>query len=108
MFNIKGSDIFLTRGDTAYIQLSLKQNGQTYEPSQGDVIRFAVKKKYTDETAIINKQIPTDTLLLHIEPSDTATLGMNDIYVYDMELTDALGNVDTFIGGKLTILPEVM
>ena len=81
-YTIKKTTIFLTRGDTFKAQLSLtNEEGQPYEPQEGDVIRFACKKDYSDP--------------------DTEVL-------YDIQLTTAAGEVDTFITkGILTLTEEV-
>ena len=103
-------DITLTRGNNLFLQLSLKKNNQSYTPAQGSSIRFAMKAKYTDPDTevLINKSIPIDTLLLAIEPEDTKGLPMGRTYVYDMQLTDENGFVDTFAEGKFTVDKEVI
>lgn len=110
MHTINGHDITLTRGDTLMLQLVLKRGDEDYQPSEGDVIRFALKRFYRDpDTAVkIVKNIPTDTLVLELKPSDTKTLAMGTTYVYDIQITDADGNVDTFASGNFTIGQEVL
>ena len=66
-----------------------------------------MKEKYTDEEVTLEKQIPLDTMLLSINPADTKELPMGKTYVYDIELTDEAGHVDTFYEGKLTLGKEV-
>lgn len=107
MHSIRGTDITLTRGDTLLIQLNLEKDEQPFTPQEGSVIRFAMKRKYTDEEVLINKNIDISSLLLEIEPRDTKELPFNKTYVYDIELTDPLGRVDTFIKGTLTLSEEV-
>ncbi len=102
-----GYDITLTRGDSLFLQLSLTKNDEAYTPAEGSVIRFAMKEKYTDSEVVLEKSIPIDTLLLSITPADTKSLPMGKSYVYDIELTDEAGHVDTFIEGKFTIGKEV-
>ena len=106
--SISGNDITLTRGDSLFLQLALSKNGEPYTPAQGSVIRFAMKLKYTDEDPVLVKLVPIDTLLLEIEPEDTSDLIMKKTYVYDIQLTDENGYVDTFISGTFTIGEEVM
>lgn len=107
MLNISGSNIELTRGDTLRLTVEIKNsNGTTYTPAQGDVVRFAAKRHYYDTQTAIHKTIPNDTQLLHLVPSDTSNLPVGD-YVYDIELTYANGDVDTFISGKLVLVDEV-
>lgn len=56
---VSGTDIELTRGDTFKRTLVLTDaEGNPFTPAEGDVIRFALKKKVKDETVLINKVIP--------------------------------------------------
>lgn len=112
MLSIRGTTISLTRGDYAAIQLTLtdKLTGDAYEASDGDVIRFAMKEKMSDDCDIlITKDIPTDTLLLEIDPEDTQSLTYRrrTPYKYDIEITYSTGKTDTFISdADIYILPE--
>lgn len=97
MLKITGTKIKLTRGDTAQILITLKDsNGDNYVPQNGDVIRFAAKKNYTDETPVIEINVPVDTLSLVIHPEDTKSLPFGE-YKYDIQITRADGVIDTFI-----------
>ena len=106
---ISGTDITLTRGDSLFLQISLKKNGEPYTPAEGSRIRFAMKQSYKDPDSevLLEKQIPLDTLILEFEPQDTKPFPMGKTYVYDIELTDEHGHVDTFIQGTFTIGKEV-
>ena len=106
MYRIDGTAITLTKGDSFYCTLTLKKNGTAYVPAESDSIRFAMKKTYSASTVLIEKTIPTDTLLLHLLPADTKELPTGK-YVYDIELTDGDGEVDTFVSGSLELTPEV-
>lgn len=107
MLSTDGNDISLTRGDTAFLTIALtKKDGTAYEPVEGDVVSFALKKSYKDATPLVVKQIPTDTMVLEIEPDDTKNLAFAK-YDYDIELTDYLGHVSTPIVGTLTLTKEV-
>ncbi len=109
MHSIDGNNITLTRGDTLFLELNLQKDGEAFTPEAGSSIRFAMKRKYTDDdsTALV-KNVPTDTLMLEIEPDDTKELPMKKSYVYDIEYTDADGHVDTFISGTFTLAEEVI
>lgn len=108
MYKINGTTITLTKGDSFYCSIELKQNGQAYTPQEGDVITFGLKKKEFDTTALITKVVPNDTLLLYITPNDTKQL-QTGVYVYDLELTYANGDVDTFINkAELNLVAEVI
>lgn len=106
---IQGTTIVATRGDTIKVFVPMRyEDGTEYIPSPEDSIRFALKKDYDDETPIFIKNIPTDTLLLHIEPEDTKNLPQPSTYVYDIQLTYANGDIDTFIDkAKFKLTEEV-
>ena len=93
--------ITLTRGDSFYTTVGMryKISKEPYTPVATDEIRFAVKKNYDDAEPLITKEIPYDTLILHLAPADTKDLPFGD-YVYDIQLTDENGEVDTFIAGR--------
>lgn len=96
-YSITGTTITLTRGDTFEALVSAtKKDGTQYIPVEGDSIRFAMKESYDDARPILVKEIPIDTMLLVLEPEDTADLNFGK-YVYDIQLTKANGKVDTFI-----------
>jgi hypothetical protein len=96
-YSITGTMITLTRGDTFEALVSAtKKDGTPYIPVEGDVIRFAMKENYDDARPLLVKEIPIDTMMLMLEPSDTADLDFGK-YVYDIQLTKANGKVDTFI-----------
>lgn len=107
MQNVIQNNIYLTRGDTGKFEVVMEDStGTKYMPQEGDVVRFMMKKNYSQEAVIIEKEIPNDTLMLELEPEDTKELPFG-IYVYDIELTYANGDVDTFIKGRLVIGEEV-
>lgn len=115
MFEIEGSKISLTRGDTAYIQVGIIKDGAEYTPEQGDSVRFALKHAemnpnrtaYKDAEPLVVKDIPISSMMLKIEPEDTKELKFGK-YTYDIQITFANGDVDTFIPpSQFEVLPEV-
>ena len=109
MVKISGTTIKMTRGDTLRLTLGLTdEDGNDYIPLQGDTIRFAMKQNYNDSTPLIVKDIPTDTLQLVLNPEDTKNLPQPSTYVYDLEITYANGDVETFVDkAKLQLTEEV-
>ena len=106
---IDGTTISLTRGDTLKVKLNLKNSvGEPYVPDEGDTFRFGVKKSYKDENLLITKVIPSNTLVLHLEPSDTKKLSFGN-YFWDCQIEKANGDVFTFISkAVLKITEEVV
>lgn len=111
MLKIDGTTIYLTRGDTALIQIALTDpDGNAYTPAPTDTIRFAMKQRMSDSIAVLYEtDIDPTTLLLSIPSSATENMTYSKVrpYKYDIELT-ASGYVDTFIAdADIYILPEV-
>ena len=115
MYRVTNNEVELTRGDSLYCQVGVVMDGDPYTPEVGDTIRFYLKRdimtpsrsEYVDRKPLITKTVPTDTMILHLEPSDTKELPFGN-YVYDMEITFANGDVDTFINNaKFVIAREV-
>ena len=115
MIKITKNKISMTRGDTLRLLVNLKDGEEDYTPVEGDSIRFAVKGKalnqngsdYLDDEPLIVKQVDMSTMLLTLDPADTKSLGFGS-YVYDMEITYANGDVDTFIPPtEFVLTPEV-
>lgn len=112
MYKVEGTTITLTRGDTFYAQITIKRkDGTVYTPQEGDTIRFALKsprmtsdkKDFIEKEPLILKTIPTETMTLQLDPSDTKNLGFGK-YKYDIELTFYDGKVNTFIADADLIL----
>lgn len=114
MVSVDGNKISMTRGDTLRVKVSITVDGEQYVPTERDVIRFALKHdtlnsartEFTDAEPLITVEIPNDSLILELEPSDTKTLGFGK-YAYDIQITFADGTVDTFISDRLQLTKEV-
>ena len=113
---VEKTNIFLTRGDTLYLHVTLKkQDGTEYEMQEGDKLRFALKRTYSDAEPRLTKQIipvvdeatQETNLTLKIEPEDTKTMSLNSNWVYDIELTKANGDIATVVLGNFTVTEEV-
>ena len=110
MLKLQGNTIYITKGDTLDLTVNiLDQDGEAYTPDPNDVIRFALKKKYTDPEPLILQTIPSGTLRLRVESDVTETLEVSKTpYVYDIQITMVDGTVDTFIDcQKLYVTEEV-
>lgn len=105
-YSVSNTTISLTRGDTFVAQISITDSdGNPYTPSEGDSVRFAMKASYTDPKPLLVKDIPIDTLKLILEPADTKDFAFGK-YVYDIQLTKATGEVDTFITKAIIKITE--
>ena len=101
------TDIYMTRGDTLKAKaLMMLSDKSEYIPQTGDTMRFVMKRRYTDTELLIEKSIPITTQILALDPADTSSLRFGE-YVYDIEITYANGDVDTFLQGMFTLTEEV-
>lgn len=110
MITINGTTITITRGDTLDLKVDIfNPDGSAYAIQEGDVIRFAVKQRYTDREPLLVKEIPNGTRNLRLEADETKLLNAGGVpYVYDIQITMADGTVDTFIDrAKLIVTEEV-
>lgn len=96
----------LTRGDTGLYTITLYDaEGNEYVPTEGEVVTFYLLKKNCDDLseAILVKDIPIDTMLLELEPSDTIDL-QTSTYSYRIRLRDTVGHEWTVIKSQLKII----
>jgi len=108
MIGVSGSNITMTRGDTFRAVVSVKTSaGEDYTPDADERIIFTAKKGYNDADPVLQKQIDTQTMLLELYPEDTKHIPQPCVLVYDVKIIFADGAVDTFISGKINIIPEV-
>lgn len=107
----EGNTIYHTHGDTLVSHVSMANADRTpYVIQAGDRVVFRLKRN-DGEAPIIEKNIPTDSLILRLESEETKALGWgvnNGHYKYDLELQKADGMIDTFVNmADLYILEEV-
>ena len=110
MLVIRRTNISLTRGDSAYITLSLTSgNGEPFIPSAEDVIRCQVREAPNGGKLIFNGEISRDDNVIawHIKPEDTADIEAKDYY-WDAQIEFSNGDIFTFIPFSVfKVLPEV-
>lgn len=106
------NQIRIVRGDSEIFQVEIIINGEAYTPQEGDAVRFAARRPEMDAhktryiyQPFLVKDIPIDTLQLHIDPEDTKDLPFGK-YVYDLQITFADGSVKTFVKPSPFIVTE--
>lgn len=105
MLKIEENNITITRGDSASISVGLTNpDGTDYTLQNGDILIFTVKVNCMTEDIIIQKDISTDGLI-NIIPSDTNELNYGS-YIYDVQLTQAGGTVNTVIAPSAFIIDK--
>lgn len=112
MIYINGNNISLTRGDSAWLDVPIKDmvSGGMYTVKEDDVltltVRVAVKRSADDTNYLFEKNIKGESTF-HIAPADTAELAYGE-YHYDVELKTADGDQYTVIpDSKFVLTSEV-
>lgn len=101
-------EIELTRGDTAYLEINIKNEvtGEDYAIGRCDKLTLTLKKSVYDETPVFTKTIQGINVF-NILPEDTSELAFLK-YRYDVQLTTSEGEVYTVIEpSTFNILQEV-
>lgn len=100
------NDIKIIHGDTSRFEVEvLDQTGDKYNLQEEDKLVFTVKKNTSTDITVIQKQILGDTFTLTHEDTKSLDYGK---YVYDIQLTQANGDVTTVIQPSIfEIMPEV-
>lgn len=112
MLVIEDGMISLTRGDTAYFNVSIvvgkDEEGEDieYEYQEGDTLTLSCRTGYGDEDGYVFQKIVPANQTLVIEPFDTRELSYGK-YVYDIQLDTAVGEVFTLQVGIFKITKEV-
>ena len=83
MLTIKGNDIHLTKGDSAYLNVEITNDDETpYAIKEGDTLTMTVKA--TNGTKIFSKTVQAYESII-LEPKDTINVGVGR-YKYDIQL----------------------
>lgn len=110
MLTIKRTNISLTRGDSAYITLSVTDgSGTPIELNENDTIRVQVREEPNGGTLIFegNLIFDDDGITWYIRPEDTEAREVK-VYYWDAQVEFSNGDIFTFIPvSKFTILSEV-
>lgn len=101
MFYLNGTNIKLTRGDSAMLSVTL----DGYEMQDGDTLTLSVKVDPSKTEYLL--QLTAEDMTFTFLPETTAGLAFG-AYRYDIQLTTAAGEVYTVIPvSSFTIMEEV-
>lgn len=96
-------NIYLTRGDTAIIDIALfDEDGEPYAMLSSDRLVFTLRKLYDKGVILIEKEV--DEPSFSFTSADTKDLDFG-AYVYDIYLQNT-GKIDTFIAEKTFTIGE--
>jgi hypothetical protein len=100
MLKIEDGNIYLTRGDSATLEVTIKDDeGNDWSPSAGDKVIFSMKRAAINPEPILTiEAAPGDTDII-IAPANTVDLTCG-IYIYDIHVKLAGGDVYTVIADK--------
>lgn len=105
MLKIEEGKIYLTKGDTAYLQIAITlDDGTTYSTHEGDTLTLSVKKDLKDAAYALQKVVAANEVIT-ILPTDTEELEYGK-YVYDVQLNTSLDEVFTIIAPSGFYLKE--
>ena len=106
MFKIDSDRLYITRGDTGRLTVSIRdQNGNKYTPSSDEIIVMTVKKSVGDESSLFSAQAKDCEIV--ITPEYTKSLAFGE-YVYDVQITLSNGDINTIIpSNKFIVYGEV-
>lgn len=102
----KSNTIRITRGDSLTINVTLTDDdGFPYEPVEGDVVLFTVKKSASAQDILIQKEIDTQDLVLDLVEADTENLAFGE-YKYEIEVSTVENDHYTVIKNAPFIITE--
>lgn len=99
MLKISGNKISLTRGDSAYITLTINTDNGIYNLNDGDEVRVQVRDAPNTGELLFDGQIDVmdnGEIVWHILPSQTSELDVKSYY-WDAQLETSNGDIFTFI-----------
>lgn len=117
MLTINGNDITITRGDSTpapgLIVPILNADGTPYALQENESVAIQVRKHHvtgngTEPAVIFDGTVTVNSdsqPVWYISATDTNILAGD--YCWDAQISFANGDICTYAGGRLTILPEV-
>lgn len=109
MFNIIDNKIYLSRGDSCEIDITIKDdNDETYDLKSGETLLFSLKKITNQCKSVLTKEFENvdNDLIISFNENDTINLSFGE-YVYDVILISG-DNVYTIIEPTLFTIAEVV
>lgn len=108
MFSIRGTDILLTRGDSAHLTVAIRNEvtGADYTLLPADELHLTVRRIASDDAPeLVHKKV-VGAADISLTPEDTADLRAG-LYVYDVELRTGSDVYTVIPCSEFRIMPEV-
>lgn len=93
--------IYITKGDSAVMDITLIKNEEEYVMQPGDKLYFSMKRNNDFNFTIWSSEVETPEI--DFEVATTSAWAFGD-YDYSITMIYANGDRDTFITGTLTVL----
>lgn len=104
MLQVRNNAIYLTRGDTAKLSLTITdEEGKPYVIQDTDTVLFTIKRTTSDKDVVLQKRAVDSTI--YITAAETEPLAYGT-YKYDVELRKDDGTVSTVIVPSPFVLCE--
>ena len=105
MLKIEDNNIYLTRGDTAFIDILITdEDGQAYTMDADDRVIFTLRKLYDKGSVLLEKTSSTPEI--GFSTNDTKNLEFGD-YKFDIYLFNSnTQTLDTFIADRIFTVGE--
>src|SRR5690349_1011493 len=109
-------DITITHGDSYSLPITFADSDSNPIDLSSSTFRAMIRQKYTSAVltsfSIDTTNAATGVIVLSLTPDQTSALPVtkddaSNVLHYDLEVTYAVDNVQTEIGGTLTLSPEV-
>lgn len=87
MLEINGSDIYLTKGDTAHLAVGITNaaSGDAYEMQPNDTLIMTLRKHAYEASPVLLQKTVKGSTEIYLAPEDTAKIATG-AYKYDVEL----------------------
>lgn len=108
MFEIRGRDIYLTRGDTAHLTIDIRNEvtGTDYEMQPEDTLYLTVRRQPSPTSPTLVSKKVVGGRDINLAPEDTAEM-LAGSYVYDVELRSGADVYTIIQCSAFNLLPEV-
>lgn len=101
MVKVTENQIFLTKGDSAELDVVIKDGEETYDYSN-DTVKLGIKKNFADAECVVEKTVDENGKIT-FDPDDTKDLEVGT-YFYDLKIVTADNEVCTVIAASQFVI----